>query len=436
MTQEFHLPVAIGDRLTACRTAADVQAGRRTAAQVLEETLTAVARCEPEIRAFVHLDPEVARQQARAVDSLPRKDLLAGVTIGVKDVITTKDMPTGHGSVRYEGVRSGTDAAAVDTLRLAGAVILGKTVTTEFAATARGGATRNPRALSRTPGGSSSGSAAAVAAGMCAIGLGTQTGGSTIRPASFTGIWGWKPTWGAISREGAKLFAPSCDTIGFFARDAEDFALLADVFDLDPAPVPAMLEGLRLGLCRSPAWQRTAPEMRAALAQAAACLAACGAQVVEFDLPPDFDRLPEAHARITAREGRATFLNEVRAGGDTVHEEFRAMVGNRSNLSAATMRGAYGLADQCRTHFDEVTREVDLLITPSACGEPPAGLDWTGDSALNRIWTLLHVPVVSVPGLVAPSGLPLGISVVARRYEDRLAIATAALAGAAFGQVG
>ena len=415
--------------MTARSIALDLAAGRRTATEVAEAALATIAAREPDVQAFEFLDPALVRAQASAIDARPAKGPLAGVTVGVKDVIATHDMPTGHNTARYRGVTTGVDAACIDTLRQAGAIILGKTVTTEFAATQRGGKTRNPHDLTRTPGGSSSGSAAAVAAGMCAVALGTQTGGSTIRPASFNGIWGWKPTWNVISREGLKVYSLTCDTLGLYAADCDDLELLADVFDLDPAPQPTALTGLRIGVCRTPVWDRTEPPMRDALATAAGLLAQAGARVTDLDLPPDFDGLPEAHDRILTREGRAAFLNEARATPDTLHDEFLAKVENRTNLTPEDMRAAYALADRCRARLDDLLQGFDAIITPSACGEAPVGLEMTGDASMNSIWTLLHVPVVSVPGLTGPSGMPLGISVITRRYTDRTALAIAGLAG-------
>lgn len=415
--------------VTARTIAADIRDGRRSAPQMVEEALATIARIDPQVQAFEFVDPAIVRAQVRP------NGVLAGVTVAVKDVIATRDMPTGHANARHAGTWTGTDAACIDTLRSAGAVILGKTVTTEFAATGRGGRTRNPHDLARSPGGSSSGSAAAVAAGMAMLAVGSQTGGSMIRPASFTGIWGWKPTWGTISNEGVKAFSVSCDTVGFYARAADDLALLAEVFDLDPAPRPATLHGLRIGLCRTPAWPRVEPPMRAAFDRAAAILRHAGAGVECLTLPPAFGGLHDAQIRIMLREGRTAFLNEYRAAPD-LHPEFRAMVENAQHLTPDQMRADYALADRCRAALDDVLSDFDAIIAPSACGEAPKGLGWTGDPSVNAMWTLLGVPVVSVPGLTGVTGLPLGISVIARRYADRSAIRVAELAGAAFTAAG
>ncbi|KAA2317497.1 amidase [Pseudooceanicola sediminis] len=404
-----------------------VAEGRHSAADIAEATIAAIEHREPDVQAFDYFDAGLLRAQAAAIDSAGSRGPLAGVTVGVKDVIATHDMPTAHNTRRYEGVRPGVDAACVDTLRAAGALIVGKTVTTEFAAGQRGGKTRNPHDPTRTPGGSSSGSAAAVAAGMCAVALGTQTGGSTIRPASFNGIFGWKPTWNVISREGLKVYSLTCDTLGLYARDIGDLELLADVFDLDAAPTPDSLEGLRIALCRTPVWDATEPAMRDALGRGATFLRGQGAQVVELELPSIFNDLHAAHSIILAREGRSAFLNEVRRCPD-LHPQFLDMVGNARQITPDQARWAYAHADTCRAAFDEIAQGFDAVMTPSACGEAPVGLDYTGDATMNSMWTLLQVPVVSAPGLTGPNGMPLGLSFVTRRYADRTALAIAGLA--------
>ncbi|SLN57295.1 Glutamyl-tRNA(Gln) amidotransferase subunit A [Aquimixticola soesokkakensis] len=424
-----------GDPLTATAIVRDVTSGARSAAEVARQSLEVVAEWEPKVQAFEFLDPALVVAQAQGVDRVAVKGPLAGVTLAVKDVIATKDMPTGHNTARYKGVQTGVDAACVDTLRAAGAIVLGKAVTTEFASTARGGKTRNPHDLTRTPGGSSSGSAAAVACGMAAVGLGTQTGGSTIRPASFNGIFGWKPTWNVISREGLKVYSLTCDTLGLYARDINDFDMLADVFDLDPCDVPQSLEGLRVGFCRTPMWEKAEAPMRAAMDAAALALKSAGAQVIEVELPDIFNGIAEAHGVILAREGRSAFLNEVRNTPD-IGVQYRDLVSNARGITPESARAAYALADRCRASFDEIMGGFDVMMTPSSCGEAPEGLESTGDASLNSMWTLLQVPVVSAPGLTGPHGMPLGISFVARRYGDRKAIKVAGLAAPLFEQTG
>ncbi|WP_428926843.1 amidase [Marinibacterium sp. SX1] len=413
-------------------TAATIRARGLSATDTAETIITAIAAREPEVRAWAWFDAEALRAQAAALDARPERGPLHGVPVGVKDVINTRDMPTQHNSPRYAGSRPGVDAACVDTLRQAGALIVGKTVTTEFAFTQRGSVTRNPLDPARTPGGSSSGSGAAVAAGMASLALGTQTGGSTIRPASYNGVWGWKPTWNAISREGLKMYSATCDTLGLYSRDAGDFEILADVFGLfGLSDLPAGLAGLRVAFMKTPTWPLCEPSVAATMDNAIALLEAAGAQVTEVALPAPFDGLAEAHASILDCEGRAALLNEVRTTPD-IHDEFRAKVENRRGETPDSLRAAYRLADACRGQFDDIAAEFDIVMTPSATGEAPLGLDSTGDASMNSMWTLLQVPVVSAPGLTGPAGMPIGVSFVARRYEDRRAIAVARLAGAAF----
>jgi Asp-tRNA(Asn)/Glu-tRNA(Gln) amidotransferase A subunit family amidase len=415
-----------------------VRLTRSGALSVTDVARSIIARVEArddDVRAYAYFDSDQVLEQARALDANPVKGPLHGVPIGVKDVIATFDMPTQYNTARYERSRPGVDAACVDILRMAGALIVGKTVTTEFAATARGGQTRNPKALDHTPGGSSSGSGAAVADFQATIALGTQTGGSTIRPASFCGIFGWKPTWNSVSREGLKMYAATLDTLGLYARSADDLALLADLYEIDALEGAAIegLAGARVGICRSPVWPKAQAATRSALAQAIARLQSAGATVTDLSLPDPFDRLPDAHRKIMRREGRSAFLNEYRATPD-IHEEFKVTVENRDNFSVADIRAAYRLADECRASFDDIASEYDVILTPSTTGEAPIGHAMTGDASFNSMWTLLQVPVVNVPGFSAGNGLPVGLSLTARRYQDRKVIAYARLAGALFAQ--
>jgi Asp-tRNA(Asn)/Glu-tRNA(Gln) amidotransferase A subunit family amidase len=389
-----------------------------------------------DVGAWAYLDPSHIMAEAKRLDAAERKGPLHGIPIGIKDVINTRDMPTEHNTARYRNSQPGVDAACVDLLRSAGALIIGKTVTTEFATTVRGGKTRNPHALDRTPGGSSSGSAAAVADFQATLSLGTQTGGSTIRPASFCGIYGWKPTWNSISREGLKMYSATCDTLGLYARSADDLDLLAETFRLEPAEnLPGDLVGARIAVCRTPVWEKALPATQAALSHAIAAFKQAGAIVTDLDLPSTFDGIADAHRKILRREGRSAFLNEYLATPD-LHEDFKAIVENRDNYTAEETRQAYRLADACRAQFDDIAADYDVILTPSTTGEAPLGIASTGDASFNSMWTLLQVPVVNVPGLIGPAGLPVGLSLCGRRYEDRHVIAYAKLAGQAFQSIG
>ncbi|WP_193336066.1 amidase [Devosia beringensis] len=422
-------------QLDAATIATRVAAGTLSVADVAESLIARVDARDADVRAWAWFDRDLLRDRASLLDEVPIKGPLHGVPIAVKDVIATYDMPTAHNTPRYRNSRTGVDAACVDTLRAAGALIAGKTVTTEFAATLRGGSTRNPHALTHTPGGSSSGSAAAVADWQATLGLGTQTGGSTIRPASFCGIYGWKPTWSSISREGLKMSSTTLDTLGLYARSARDLMLLADVFAIDALemPAPASLAGLKVGICRTPHWGKALPATVHAMSQAVALLRQVGAEVTELDLPGIFDTIGESHRIVARTEGRAAFLNEYRNTYD-LHDDFKATVENRSGITPGDARAAYRHADHCRGLYDDIASAFDIVLTPSATGEAPEGHDITGDASFNSMWTLLQVPVVNVPGLVGPGGLPVGLSLVGRRYEDRKALAIAELVGAMFNQ--
>ena len=412
-------------------TATAIRTANLSAVETAETIISMIEKREPQVQAWAYFDADQLRGQAAEIDARPERGPLHGVPVGVKDVILTKDMPTEHNSVRYLGSRPGIDAACVDTLRAAGALIVGKTVTTEFASTARGGKTRNPHDPTRTPGGSSSGSGAVVAAQMATLALGTQTGGSTIRPASYNGVFGWKPTWNAISREGLKMYSATCDTLGLYARDAADFELLADVFGFFDLPdLPGTLGGLKIGFARTPTWDQTEPSVRKAMEDAVALMESSGAVVSDLSLPGEFDSIHDAHKAILDCEGRSAFLSEVRNTPD-MHDEFHAKMENRRGDTPDSLRAAYRLADECRGIYDDIAAGYDIVLTPSATSEAPVGIEWTGSAAMNSMWTLLQVPVVSVPGLTGPAGMPIGISFVARRYEDRRAIAVAKLAGAA-----
>jgi len=419
--------------LDATTLTAGVTAGTIKVVDIAEAVIRRVEQRQPDVQAFAYFDPDLVRDRARLLDAVPRKGPLHGVPIGVKDVIQTFDMPTTHNSPRYANSRARIDAACVETLRAAGALIVGKTVTTEFAATLRGGVTRNPRRLAHTPGGSSSGSAAAVADNQIPLALGTQTGGSTIRPASFCGVFGWKPTWSAISREGLKMSSTTLDTLGLYARTAADLALLADVFDIDAAtdPLPQSLSGLKVGICRTPLWEKAGEATKAAMREAIDLLRAAGVTVSDIVMPGEFDLVPQSHRFIARREGRAAFLNEYRTT-QSLHDDFKATVENRAGVTPEQVRTAYRHADRCRAIWEDIASAYDFVITPSAVGEAPLGLDSTGDASFNSIWTLMHVPVVNVPGLVGPTGLPVGVSLTARRYEDRKVIAVAGLVSRLF----
>jgi Asp-tRNA(Asn)/Glu-tRNA(Gln) amidotransferase A subunit family amidase len=421
------------NELTATEALGLMREGKLSVEELALACLARIRDRDPFVKGWAFLDPELVLRNARELDKREVKGPLHGIPIAVKDVIMTADMPTEHNSPLYKGSFPAVDAGCVKTLRAAGALIFGKTDTTEFASVTRGGTARHPLDASRTPGGSSSGSAAVVADFQATIGLGTQTAGSTIRPGSFCGIYAMKPTWGAINREGLKMLGLSLDTLGLFARSAEDLDLLADVFALeDRAPVkPFTLRGALIAACRSPAWDKTEPATREAYERGIALLKEAGAEVEPLDLPTAFSALPDHHVTVMAGEAQVTFLSEIRAQPDLLNEDLAAMARNSRGITKAALVAAYDAAAQCRIAFDEIASGFDAVLTPSARGEAPVGTT-TGDAAVNSMWTLLHAPVVQVPGFKGPSGMPVGLSLVSPRYTDRRLLNVAKAVGPLF----
>jgi Asp-tRNA(Asn)/Glu-tRNA(Gln) amidotransferase A subunit family amidase len=314
-------------------------------------------------------------------------------------------------------------------VRHSGALILGKTDTVEFASGGRKALTRNPFNPAHTPGGSSSGSGAAVGDFHVPLAFGTQTAGSHIRPASFNNIYALKPSWQLVSREGVRMASPSLDTVGWFGRSVEDLILVAGAFRLPAADDKEVrVRALRVGLCRSPVWHRIEPAGRDALALAARRLTEAGAVVEELELPAPFARLHEAREMINLREGSASFLPEYLGAYEKLAPDLRARVDLRSDYRPAQLLEAYAVADACRLLFDKLFGpSLDVVLTPAAPGEAPEGLHTTGDWVFNEMWTLLHVPCVAIPVGRGPRNLPVGIQLVGPRLSDMhlLAIAKA-----------
>ncbi|MBE3044497.1 amidase [Candidatus Bathyarchaeota archaeon] len=306
-------------------------------------------------------------------------------------MLTTADMPTQFNSPIYKDSARKLDAASVMILRQAGALILGKTTTTEFAATTSGPQTSNPHDPSRTPGGSSSGSGAAVADFQAPIGLGTQTGGSTIRPGSFNGIYAMKPTWNAISREGQKIYSLILDTIGLYSRSVADLELLADVFALrdDAPPDPELdLRGARFALCRTVIWPQAGPGTVAAIDRARELLRAEGALVEDVELPETLRDLPAWHGTVLASDGRTAFLPEYRVAKAKMSGQLVGHVENQAGISRAAQLEAFDHIAAARPLVDKILSEYTAVITPSVPDEAPVGLEGTGSPAFNSIWTV------------------------------------------------
>ena len=412
MTQALHELNAI-DALTA------MAAGRLTAEALARACLDRIAERDSAVRAFAYLDPELALAEARSRDRAKTQGPLHGLPFGVKDIIDTHDMPTHYGSPIYARHRPPWDAACVALAREAGAVIMGKTVTTEFALR-HPGPTANPRDLAHTPGGSSSGSAAAVADFMVPVALGTQTGGSIIRPASYCGVVGYKPSFNTINATGVKPLASSFDTVGVFARCVDDCALVVGVLAGDArkaSPVDA-LQPARVGLCRTPAWRYAeAPTVRAVEA-AAHQLASQGVDVDEVELPPDFEGFLDAQSDVLRFEAARVFAFERIWHGEALSQSSRDELAAGAAISRRRYLEAKALIARCRMLFAAAVASFDVLLSASAPGEAPLGLDNTGEAMFNRLCSGLGVPCLNLPGFTGPQGLPVGIQVIGAIEDD------------------
>jgi Asp-tRNA(Asn)/Glu-tRNA(Gln) amidotransferase A subunit family amidase len=398
--------------LTAAEAAKKIETGGATSVRLVEDCLGRIAAREPEIRAWAYVDREIALAQARARDAEPRRGPLHGVPVGIKDIFDTYDMPTEYGSVIYKGYRPANDTAAVSLLRLAGAVILGKCVTTEFASPVPIG-TRNPHDFARSPGVSSSGSAAAVADYMTPLALGSQTGGSTILPAAFCGVVGYKASLTGIDRGGIRHLRPTLDTMGLFARSVEDIVLLrAALTGNAPAKAPAADTRPRIGVCRTINWKEAQPEAASTLAQAASALSAAGASVADVDMPPDFAGIEDAFRVISTVESARSMAAEVPDYLHTMNHWLKDAAAAASRFTAAQYDAAQLHAIRCRSALAEVFGQFDALITPSACGEAVADVVSVSNSAFNRIWTLMYGPCVTIPAFAGPNDMPVGLQIV------------------------
>lgn len=407
------------NRISASEAAAAIGTGKLTAEALAAACLERISEREDDVRAWACLDPALALKEARSRDGQTPKSRLHGIPLGVKDVIDTCDMPTEYGSPIYRGHRPSCDAACVAQARESGAVILGKTVSTEFA-TRHPGKTRNPHNLAHTPGGSSSGSAAAVADWMVPIAFGTQTSSSIIRPAAFCGVIGYKPTFGLVNRAGLKFLSESLDTIGVLTRTVPDAALIIEELAGLPATNFAEARGIRprIGFCRTPYWDQADSATHANLERAASVLASAGAAVSEVSLDDDFARLAEVQIEVSSFEFFRALTYERTRYPQLISRHLMGRIEAGGRVTRRQYEAAQATAETCRARLDDVFRTHDVLLAPSATGEAPAGLDSTGDPVFALMWTMLHAPCVTLPCGRGPVGLPLGVQVIGRRGAD------------------
>jgi len=414
------------NRYSVVEAAALIASGKLTAVKLAEDSLARVETREGAVQAWAYIDPRQVLAQARARDAEPPRGPLHGIPVAIKDIIDTGDMPTEYGSPIYAGHHPRADAACVAVLRNAGAVIMGKTVTAEFAMS-HPGKTRNPLNTAHTPGGSSSGSAAAVADWMSPLALGTQTGGSVLRPAAYCGIVGFKPTFDAINPAGVKPNSSSFDTVGLLARTVADVALGLAVMTRPSAAgfaLPA-IDQPRIGFYRTPHWSKAEASTAAALEDAAARLGRAGARVSEITLPPKFDELSSARARIGDFETSRALAWERRSFEEKISEKARNRLATADSCTLEEFLAGQKVLGECRRLLEATFGDFDVLLVPSAPGEAPAGLASTGDAIFNQMWTALHTPAVTVPVFKGPAGLPMGAQFVGPFGADYRTLACA-----------
>jgi len=399
--------------LTATEAARKIATGELSAEALVRACLDRVSEREQTIGAWEFIDPDAVIAEAKLRDSEQPRGPLHGIPVGIKDIIDTADMPTRRGSPIYADNHPDEDAACVAAIRSAGAIIIGKTVTTEFA-TFTPGKTVNPHNTAHTPGGSSSGSAAGVADFMAPIACGTQTSGSVIRPSSFCGLCGFKPSFGAVSRQGVLTIVPSFDCVGYMARCFDDLSLThRAVTCMPPLPLDDGPDRApRIGICRSHQWPQADPASIKAFKTASQRLAAHGAHTEDISLPAHFAGLEAAHATIMDVALWQSLRRDYDEHRDMLSDRLRDRMERGMATNTDRFLEALALAAKCRADISLLLANWDGFLTPSAVGEAPEGLAITGVPTFNMVWTLLHLPCVTVPGLTGPSGLPVGVQLV------------------------
>ncbi len=410
MTSELH-------RLSLVEAAKGIASGTFTSLELVTACLDRIDAREEQVGGWAWLDPDQALAQARACDGRPATTPMHGVPVGVKDIIDTADMPTCYGSHIYAGHYPDKDAECIRLLRQAGAVIMGKTVTTEFAFYAPG-KTANPHNPEHTPGGSSSGSAAAVADFHVPVALGTQTSGSIIRPASFNGVFGCKPTYNSYSLNGIHPLAPELDTLGAFSRSPADLALLHGVLSEQETGVPDAERPDTVAVVRTPAWEDADAETQDNVLDFAGRLRQSGIDVIEPD-EELLNSLMEVQQAYLARGAASSLGHITDQHPDEVRPQTRDLVVEGRRVGDSFNAGLQDALARGGRFLSGVFSRADLVITPGAPGEAPAGLHNTGNPMFNRIWTFLQTPCMNLPLMRGRGGLPIGIQLVCNRQEDK-----------------
>lgn len=403
-------------RLTAVGAAQAIEAGTISCERLARACLDRIAERNPQIRAFSAVDPDRTIAMARRADQRPVGDTLRGIPFAVKDLIETAEYKTSFGSPIYADYQPRADASCVALARERGAIMMGKVVTTEFA-TQTPSETRNPLSLIHTPGGSSSGSAAAVADFMVPVAFGTQTTASIIRPAAYCGVIGYKPTFGTISTAGVKPLSPSQDTVGFFTRDVSDLAFFSNgiqgwkvLLSSDYRP--------RIGVCISSQWDHARPEMIDAIEKLAACAERHGATVTRIRLPQQFEDLIEMQPRLFAYEAQQTLAYERINHWQQLSSRLQARLTGGLQIEMSEYLEIRSRVDQARQEIRSLFTQVDAILYPAVEGEAEPDLENTGSPRFGALWTMLHMPVICLPAGRGPAGLPLGVQLIGQQYDD------------------
>ena len=405
---------------TATKIVQQIRDQKLSAEKVARACLNRIFERESAVQAWQYIDPALVIRQAQALDQGPFKGALHGVPVGIKDIIDTVDMPTTYGTQIHAGHQPNKDAACVALTRRAGGIIVGKTVSTEFA-NQHPGKTMHPMDPCRTPGGSSSGSAAAVGDSMVPLAVGTQTTGSTIRPAAFNGCFGYRPTWGDFRMTGVMEAAGSFDTLGLIARSIEDIALYRHVLlgEMSEAQAVRNCQPPRVGVCRTQFWDEADHATKSAIESCAQAMAKAGATVTDLRLSADFDSIDETHQRVSSFEFSRNRAWELDNHFDEISQILRE---NRLKHGAECRFEQYREArkhcEDLRLQLDDVFRDIDVILTPSAPGVAPIGLNATGSYSFSSIWTACHTPSMTLPLFSGDNALPIGVQLVTKRDTD------------------
>ena len=415
-----------------------LEQGSLSSVELVEACFERIDEVEESIGAWAHLDREVALEQARQVDDFRRRGLalgaLHGLPVGIKDIIDTSDYPTERGSVLYQGRTPSTDATLVSLLREAGAIILGKTVTTELAVYSPG-KTRNPHNTEHTPGGSSSGSAAAVAAGMVTLSVGTQTNGSVIRPASYCGVYGFKPSFARISRFGVMTQSKPLDTVGVFARSLADLALISDVLmrydgqdnGMKPTAPPCIARIMaeevpikpRFAFVRTPMWEQVEQSTKDGFRELIDSVNEENAKTIYVvDLPAQFADIYKDHQNIMEADLALNFAEDYRDGKSQLSTELCEMIERGQKVLATEYNTSVSKINDYSAYLDDLFDEYEAVLTPSTFGAAPAGVNSTGSPEMNTIWTFCGNPVINLPLLQNLEGLPVGVQIIGGKGDD------------------